>query len=79
MKYFSDFIQKLIRSSAHHPQSIYLSFKAIAFIVFFRYFNDSISSIYFQRAITRKKGQNPDKKTICVFCHEEFMYEILKF
>ena len=34
MKYFSEFIQKLIRSSIHHYQSIHQVSKALASVVF---------------------------------------------
>ena len=39
MKYFSEFIQKLIRSSIHHYQSIQVLRLNLHFI-FFRYFAD---------------------------------------
>ena len=44
------------------------SFKALASIVFFRYFADKISSIFFQRAIPQERGNNPVKKQIRVSC-----------
>ena len=51
-KYFLEFIQKLIRSSTQHYQSI-PRFKALALIL--RYFADKFASIFFQRAITQEK------------------------
>ena len=55
MKYFSEFIQKLIRPSTHHCQSIHLVSR-LHLEWFWRYYADKISSILFQRAITQERG-----------------------
>ena len=56
MKYFSEFIQKLIRSSTHHT-SLFIKFQGSSFnSYFYRYFADKIASIFFQRAITQERG-----------------------
>ena len=50
---FSKFLQKLIRLSTHHYQSIHEVFKALASSVL-RYFTDKVKMPKFQRAITHK-------------------------
>ena len=71
MKYFPEFIQKLIRSSTNHYQSIH-QVSRLYLEWFWWYFADKISSLFFQRAITQERGIILTGKKMCkLFIHEE--------
>ena len=61
MKYFSEFIQKLIRSSTHQYQSIHQVLKALASIAFEIFCWQEFIHI-FSKGHNSGKRHNPDKK-----------------
>ena len=65
MKCFSKFIQKLIRWSTHHYQSIH-EVPRLQLQQFLRYFADKIAAIFFQRAITQERGLILSRNKLCV-------------
>ena len=78
MKYFSEFIQKLIRSSTRQYQSIHQVSRLASVALEIFCWRDFI--YIFSKGHNSGKGHNPDGKKNMgqLFYHEESIYEISK-